>query len=63
MKNALYIIAGLLIVIWAIVFFGFKTSGIIHLLLILAAFIILIRIFFSQQLSDKYIIFKKNKRY
>ncbi len=61
MKNALFVIAGLLIVIWAIVFFGFNTSGIVHLLLFLALFIILIRIFFNQQLSEKYIIFKKKK--
>jgi len=41
MKNALIIIAGLLIVIWAIVFFSFNTSGIVHLLLVAAGFLIM----------------------
>jgi hypothetical protein len=59
MKNSLFIIAGFLIIIWAIVFFGFNTSGVVHLLLLLAIFIIVIRIFFNRQLSEKYIIFKK----
>jgi hypothetical protein len=59
MKNALYVVAGLLIIIWAIVFFGFNTSGIIHLLLFLAIFIIVVRVMFNKQLSNKYVIFKK----
>lgn len=59
MKNLLYVIAGLLIVIWAIVFLSFNSSGIVHLLLVLAIFIILVRILFNKQLSEKYVIFKK----
>ena len=53
MKNLLYIIAVLLMIIWGIVFLGFNPSGTIHLLLLLAVFIILIRIVFSRQLSNK----------
>jgi hypothetical protein len=51
MKNLLYVIAGLLIVIWFIVFLGFNSSGIVHALLVLAALIILFRIIFNKQLS------------
>ncbi len=51
MKNSLYVIAGLLMVIWGIIFFGFNTSGAVHLILGVAGFIILIRIVFNRQLS------------
>ena len=53
MKNALYVIAGLLIVIWLIVVIGFKPYGIVHLLLVAAGFIILFRIIFDKKLSNK----------
>jgi len=53
MKNSLYVIAGLLIVIWAIVFFGLKPSGIVHILLVIAGFIVLVRIIFNKKLSSK----------
>ncbi len=53
MKNLLYVIAGLLIVIWAIVFLSFNSSGMVHFLLLIAGFIILIRIVFGRQLSGK----------
>ena len=53
MKNTFYVIAGLLIVIWGIIYFGFQTSGAVHILLGLAALIILVRIVFSKQLSGK----------
>ena len=52
MKNSLYVIAGLLIVIWGIVFFGFKPIGIVHVLLVIAGFIILVRILFNKKLSS-----------
>jgi tryptophan-rich sensory protein len=44
MKNLLYIIAGLLVVIWGIVFFGFNVHSTVHLILLLAGLIILVRI-------------------
>lgn len=53
MKNSLYVIAGLLIVIWAIVFLSFNASGIIHMLLVLAGLIILVRLVFNKQLTGK----------
>jgi hypothetical protein len=54
MKNSLYAIAGLLIVIWAIVFLSVNASGIVHGLLVLAGFIILVRLIFGKQLSANY---------
>jgi hypothetical protein len=51
MKNLLYVIAGLLVVIWGIIYLGFHTSGAVHILLGVAGFIILIRLVFNKQLS------------
>lgn len=48
MKNLLYIIAGLIVTIWIIVF---RPNEIIHMLLALAALIMLITIFFDKKLS------------
>jgi hypothetical protein len=36
MRNLLYIIAIILIIAWAIGFFGYKTSALIHVLLVMA---------------------------
>lgn len=57
MKNLLYVIAGLLLVIWVVVF---KPSSGIHLLLALAALIVFVRIVFDKKLSDN--LWLKNKK-
>ena len=45
MGNLLYIIAVVLIIIWAVSFFGgFYTGGIIHVLLVIAIIAILLRL-------------------
>lgn len=45
MGNLLYTIAVILVIIWAIGFFGgFVTSGIIHVLLVIAVIAILLRV-------------------
>jgi hypothetical protein len=44
MRNFLYIIAIILVVVWAIGFFFYSTGGIIHILLALALFAVLLRI-------------------
>lgn len=45
MGNLLYLIAVILIIIWAISFFGnFATGGIIHILLVIAIIAILLRV-------------------
>ncbi|MFZ4398934.1 MAG: hypothetical protein ACOYO1_02780 [Bacteroidales bacterium] len=50
MKNALFVIAGLIIIIWAILF---KPAEVVHLLLLLAGSIILFTIIFDKKLSKK----------
>jgi len=50
MKNLLYVIAGLLVIIWIIIF---KPSSSVHLLLALAGLIVVIRIVFDKKLSKK----------
>ncbi|MFB5944388.1 lmo0937 family membrane protein [Albibacterium profundi] len=45
MGNLLYIIAVILVIIWAISFFGgFVDSGIIHILIVIAVIAILLRV-------------------
>jgi hypothetical protein len=51
MKNSLYVIAGLLLVIWGILFWGLHVVGAVHFLLVGALFIILVRLVFSKQLG------------
>lgn len=51
MKNLLYVIAGLLLVIWGIIFWGFNSSSAVHLLLALAGVVVLVRLIFNRQLS------------
>jgi len=53
MKNLLYIIAGLLLVIWGILFWGLHASGPVHILLAITGLIILIRLVFNNQLTNK----------
>ncbi len=53
MKNALYVIAGLLLVIWGILFWGLHASGPVHILLAVASFIVLVRLVFNKQLTNK----------
>ncbi len=45
MGNLLYLVAVVLIIIWAVSFFGnFYTGGIIHILLVIAIIAILLRV-------------------
>lgn len=50
MKNILYIIAGLLVAVWAFIFFKFNANPIVHLLLVFSAFIFAYRIVLRKQL-------------
>jgi len=43
MGNLLYIIAVILVIAWAIGFFGYAVGGIIHLLLVIAIIAVLLR--------------------
>ncbi|MFN5630061.1 MAG: lmo0937 family membrane protein [Bacteroidota bacterium] len=44
MGNLLYTIAVVLLIIWAIGFIGYGTGGIIHILLVIAAIAVILRI-------------------
>ncbi len=44
MENLLYYIAVILVIIWAIGFLGYHTGGIIHILLVVAAVAVLLRV-------------------
>jgi hypothetical protein len=44
MGNLLYIVAVVLLLIWAIGFFGYAAGGIIHILLVIAVIAVLFRI-------------------
>lgn len=52
MKYSTYIIAGLLLTIWGLIVYGFNSPPrVIHLLIPLAATIILLRVLFNKKLS------------
>lgn len=44
MNNLLYIIAVILIIAWAVGYFGYSTGGIIHVLLVIAVIAVLLRL-------------------
>jgi hypothetical protein len=44
MGNLLYTVAIILVIFWAIGFLGFRTGGIIHVLLIIAVIAVLLRL-------------------
>ena len=44
MGNLLYLVAVILIIAWAIGFVGYSAGGLIHILLVIAVIIILLRI-------------------
>lgn len=44
MSNLLYTVAVILIILWAIGYFGYHTGGIIHMLLVIAIIAILLRV-------------------
>jgi len=44
MGNFLYVLAVILLIAWAIGFFGFSAGGIIHVLLVVAIIAVLVRV-------------------
>jgi Family of unknown function (DUF5670) len=44
MSNLLYTVAVILIILWAIGFLGYHAGGIIHILLVIAAIAIILRL-------------------
>jgi hypothetical protein len=53
MRNSLYVIAVLLLVIWGILFWGLHAVGAVHILFVGALLIILARLVFSKQMKTK----------
>jgi NADH:ubiquinone oxidoreductase subunit 3 (subunit A) len=51
MGNSLYGIAVVLILAWAIAFFEYGVGGVIHLLLVMAAIVIVVRIFQGRKIT------------
>jgi len=51
MSNLLYIIAVVLVILWAVGFFAYGGSGIIHVLLVIALISILLRIIQGRKIS------------
>lgn len=49
MGNILYTIAIILVIIWAVGFFGYNAGGIIHVLLGIAIVVVLLRIIFGNK--------------
>jgi len=50
MRNLLYIIAVILVIGWAIGFFGMNAGGLIHILLIIAIIALLLRLIRGERL-------------
>lgn len=44
MGNLLYVIAVILIIAWAVGFVGFQAGGLIHILLVIAIIVILVKL-------------------
>jgi hypothetical protein len=51
MGNLLYIIAVILVIGWLIGFFGFHAGGIIHVLLVIAIIVVLLRVIQGRRIS------------
>jgi hypothetical protein len=50
MSNLLYTLAVILLIFWAIGFFGFAAGGIIHILLVIAVIAVILRIIQGRRL-------------
>ena len=44
MSNLLYIVAVILIILWAVGYFAYDSSGLIHILLVIAVIAIILRL-------------------
>lgn len=51
MSNLLYLVAVILIIFWAIGFLAYSVGGIIHILLVIAAIAILLRIIQGKNIN------------
>lgn len=51
MGNLLYVLAAILVVAWVIGFYGTNAGGIIHILLVIAAIAILLRVIRGKRVA------------
>ena len=51
MGNILYVVAVILIILWAIGFVGFNAGGIIHILLVIALISVLLRVIQGRKIG------------
>ena len=51
MGNLLYTVAVILVIIWAIGFLGYRAGGIIHILLIIAAIAVILRLIQGKRIG------------
>lgn len=51
MGNLLYIVAVVLVILWAIGYLGFNAGGLIHILLVIALIAILIRVIQGKKIA------------
>lgn len=51
MGNLLYIIAVILVIGWAIGFLGYSAGGLIHILLVLAIIVVLLRVISGRKIG------------
>ena len=50
MSNLLYLVAIVLVVLWAIAYLGYNSSPLIHILLVLALIAVLLRVIKGQKI-------------
>jgi hypothetical protein len=50
-KNLFFVLAAFLFILWAIVFFCYKPESYVHILLVLAGFALLIRLFNNRKIA------------
>ena len=51
MGNLLYVIAVILVIGWAIGFLGYSAGGLIHILLVLAIIVVLLRVISGRKIG------------
>ncbi len=50
MSNLLYIVAVVLIILWAVGYLGYNAGGLIHILLIIAVIVIILRVISGRRI-------------
>jgi hypothetical protein len=51
MGNLLYVVAVVLVILWAIGFWGYSAGGIIHVLLVIALIAVILRVISNRRIN------------